>query len=225
MSIPPRPAKCPNSCADPGRTREVRAVDPGRPLRLGRRACGTPGTSPGISNVRSVPLAPFHDRSNDLGDHVAGLLEDDPVADPDVLAPDLVEVVEGRPGDRRPRDLDRDRCATGVSVPVRPTYGTMSSIVVSTCSGGNLYAMAHRGARLTMPRRSCWSNRSTLTTTPSVSYGSACRASRHCLGERDDAVDVEARLVIRGSPASPSRPEAVERLRLGSKTRSFAILE
>ena len=30
------------------------------------------------------------------------------------------------------------RCATGVSVPVRPTYGTMSSTTVSTCSGGNL---------------------------------------------------------------------------------------
>ena len=30
------------------------------------------------------------------------------------------------------------RCATGVSEPVRPTYGTMSSSSVSTCSGGNL---------------------------------------------------------------------------------------
>ena len=38
-----------------------------------------------------------------------------------------------------------------MSVPVRPTYGTMSSSTVSTCSGGNLNAIAQRGARLTMP--------------------------------------------------------------------------
>ena len=37
-----------------------------------------------------------------------------------------------------PATLTGVRWATGVSVPVRPTYGTMSSTVVSTCSGGNL---------------------------------------------------------------------------------------
>ena len=47
------------------------------------------------------------DRPDDLGDDVAGLLEDDPVADADVLAPDLVEVVEGGPRDGRAGDLDR----------------------------------------------------------------------------------------------------------------------
>ena len=39
--------------------------------------------------------------------------------------------------------------------------------------------MAQRGARLTMPSRSCWAKSSTLTTTPSVSYGRSWRASRH----------------------------------------------
>ena len=68
--------------------------------------------------------------------------------------------------------------ATGVSVPVRPTYGTMSSMNASTCSGGNLKAIAQRGARLTIPSLACWSKRSTLTTTPSVSYGRWWRASR-----------------------------------------------
>ena len=77
-----------------------------------------------------------------------------------------------------PATLTGVRCATGVSVPVRPTYGTMSSRKASTCSGGNLNAIAQRGARLTIPRRACWSTRSTLTTTPSVSYGRAWRGSR-----------------------------------------------
>ncbi len=68
-----------------------------------------------------------------------------------------------------PATLTGVMCATGVSVPVRPTYGTMSSTNASTCSGGNLNAIAQRGARLTIPSRACWSNRSTFTTTPSVS--------------------------------------------------------
>ncbi len=54
-----------------------------------------------------------------------------------------------------PATLVGVRWATGVSVPVRPTYGTMSSTNDSTCSGGNLKAIAQRGARLTMPRRAC----------------------------------------------------------------------
>ena len=41
-----------------------------------------------------VAIAGIHDRAHDLGDHVACALEDDRVADPQVLAPDLVDVVE-----------------------------------------------------------------------------------------------------------------------------------
>ena len=89
------------------------------------------------------------------------------------------------------------RCATGVRVPVRPTYATMSSTTVSTCSGGNLKAIAQRGARLTIPRRACWSKRSTLTTTPSVSYGQVVAGLAPALGEGDDALDVEAGLAVR----------------------------
>ena len=37
-----------------------------------------------------------------------------------------------------PATLVGVRCATGVIVPVRPTYGTMSSTKLSTCSGGYL---------------------------------------------------------------------------------------
>ena len=44
--------------------------------------------------------------------------------------------------------------ATGVSVPMRPTYTRMSSTVVVACSAGNLKATAQRGLRATYPSRS-----------------------------------------------------------------------
>ena len=44
---------------------------------------------------------------DDLRDHVAGALDDHEVADADVLAADVVLVVEGRARDRDAADLDR----------------------------------------------------------------------------------------------------------------------
>ena len=44
---------------------------------------------------------------------------------------------------------------TGVSLPVRPTWMSMLSSVVSACSAGNLCASAQRGALATKPSR-CW---------------------------------------------------------------------
>ena len=80
----------------------------------------------------------LEDRPDDLRDDVAGLLEDDGVSDPDVLAPDLVRLWSVARATVEPATFAGTRCATGVSVPVRPTYATMSSTTVSTCSGGNL---------------------------------------------------------------------------------------
>jgi len=54
------------------------------------------------------------------------------------------------------------RLATGVSVPVRPTWIVIFSSTVSARSAGNLCASAQRGARLTMPSRACQSRRFTL---------------------------------------------------------------
>ena len=91
----------------------------------------------------------------------------------------------------------------------------MSSTNVSTCSGGNLYAMAQRGARLTIPRRACWSNRSTFTTTPSFSYGSWWRASRHVsVNAMTPSMSRPAR--ARGSPGSRA-PRVRQRLRLAAR--------
>ena len=97
----------------PRGTALVGAIDPDRALVL------DDGRSADRAVRRHLELAlrtgpPLHQRSDDLRDHVPGLLENDPVADPDVLAAHLVEVVECGPRNGGPRDLDRrhvgDRC-------------------------------------------------------------------------------------------------------------------
>ena len=59
--------------------------------------------------------------------------------------------------------------ATGVSTPVRPTCTVMSRSSVVFSSGGNLKAMAQRGARAVKPISACRAKESTFTTTPSIS--------------------------------------------------------
>ncbi len=79
-----------------------------------------------------------------------------------------------------PLTLTGSITANGVTRPVRPTLTWMSSSRVVTSSGGYLKAMAHRGARLVEPSWRCCAIWSTLTTTPSISYGGpsgSCRCS------------------------------------------------
>ena len=59
--------------------------------------------------------------------------------------------------------------ANGVTTPVRPTEARMSLSGVVRSSGGNLYAIAHRGALEVNPSSSCCAIESTFTTTPSIS--------------------------------------------------------
>ncbi len=54
-----------------------------------------------------LPGAPLGDGFHHLWDHLAGPADDDPIPDADVLAPDLVLVVEGGPGDGGSGDLHR----------------------------------------------------------------------------------------------------------------------
>src|SRR5207245_6197 len=89
---------------DPRGALEVRAVMPNGPLvandcRVADRASGRHLEFP----FASGPLV--EDGSDDLGDDVARLLENDVVADPDVLSADLVEVVESCAGDGRAGNL------------------------------------------------------------------------------------------------------------------------
>ncbi len=67
------------------------------------------------------------------------------------------------------------RCASGASFPVRPTFTLMASRVVSTSSTGNLYAMAHLGARLVKPASSCRRSGSSFRTVPSASNSKVWR--------------------------------------------------
>ena len=59
--------------------------------------------------------------------------------------------------------------ANGVARPVRPMLTMMSRRIVVFSSGGNLYAIAHRGARDVTPISARWPRSSTFTTTPSIS--------------------------------------------------------
>ena len=65
--------------------------------------------------------------------------------------------------------------ANGVAFPVRPIDTMMSRSVVTRSSGGNLYAIAQRGAWLVAPSAERCARSSILTTTPSISYGSEWR--------------------------------------------------
>ena len=85
--------------------------------RLGHRICTSPGgwttgvpqagQRSGIANGRSEPSRSCVSGRDHLRDHVAGALDDDPVADAQILAGDVLLVVEGREPDRRPADLHR----------------------------------------------------------------------------------------------------------------------
>ena len=59
--------------------------------------------------------------------------------------------------------------ATGVSTPVRPTCTATLRRMVVFSSGGNLKAMAQRGAFAVKPNSDWMAKSSTFTTTPSMS--------------------------------------------------------
>ena len=63
------------------------------------RSSGVPQTGHffGIRNLLLLARSLRRDRGDDFGDDVAGAPDDDPVADPDVLALDLVDVVQALP--------------------------------------------------------------------------------------------------------------------------------
>ncbi len=102
----PAPGEVEDGFPDAGRAGRVLA--PRDDLALGpedlRAADGAalrPGERPGAAGP---PL--LHHR-DDVGDDVPAPLDEDVVADPHVLPSQLLFVVEGRPADRRSRELDR----------------------------------------------------------------------------------------------------------------------
>ena len=87
--------------------------------------------------------------------------------------------------------------ATGVTVPVRPTYVLMFRTTVCAASGGYLNATTQRGAFEVAPSSSCSSRRLTLTTMPSISKSRSWRCSRHSSMNAIDFVERRAEAALR----------------------------
>ena len=76
-----------------------------------------------------------------------------------------------------PANVTGANTPVGVRTPVRPTFTSISSNVVSFSSGGYLKASAHRGNLAVLPRVSRWLRSLTLMTAPSISKGNSSRFS------------------------------------------------
>ena len=226
-----RRPRCPSRRArrsgrTPGRRapgRRVRAVDADRALvpddrRAAHRARG------GHDELALVAGPLVDERADDLGDDVAGLLEDHPVADPDVLAADLVEVVERGPGDGGAGDLGRrevgDRCQ-------RPRPPDVRDDVLD--DGLDLLGRELVGDR--PARRPADHPEPLLLVEPVDLDDDAVGLVRQlvaglapALGERDDALDVETGLAVRVDRASRARRGAIERRGLAGRS-AVALLE
>jgi hypothetical protein len=152
------------------------------------------GTAPALAGRPSPP--------DDLRDHVAGALQDHPVADAHVLALDLVLVVQRRARDHDAADGDRlqlrrpgsaRRCG-------RPGSGCRQD-GVSACSAGNLWAIAQRGARPTKPRR-----------LPASPGGRPCRRRRRCRNRVSRGRSARASSVESASASSRSSADPAARI-------------
>ena len=119
----------------------------GRSAKLPRRAMIR--KDKGLASGRPALVAHL----DHLRDHVAGALDDHGIAEPDVLALDVVFVVQGGAGDHDAADGDRlergHRCERAGA----PHLHRDPDHLVSACSAANLNAIAQRGARPTKPRR------------------------------------------------------------------------
>ena len=115
----------------------------------------------------------------DLRDDVAGAQDDDVVARADVLAGDVLLVVQRRQLDGHAADVDGLELGERVQVAELADVPLHALSLVTFVVGGNFQAIAQRGSRPTTPRRRCSSTSSTLTTTPSISKSSWPRRSCH----------------------------------------------
>ena len=207
----------PELLGHPGRAGGVRAVVADRALVADDRRVADRAA------LRHVPFPlgarpPLDDRPDDLRDDVAGLLEDDVVADPDVLAAELVEVVEGRPGDGRSGDLDGGQVGHRRERAGPPDVG--DDVLEDRL---DLLRRELEGDR---PARGAADHPEPLLLVEPVDLDDdavglvrevvALLAPR--LGERDDALDVEAGLAVRVDREA-ERLQAIERRRLAGESR------
>ena len=215
MSIAPRETKCLSSCqrrSGQSRFGQLVKTEPsGLTVGVSQNGQRSGGCGGGRAVGRSTRVRRGRD---DLRDHVAGAQDDHLVADADVLAREVLLVVQRRQlhGDAADVDrLERARTGAGRRTCRRSTRSRCS--VVTAVVGGNFQAIAQRGSRPTTPSRRCSSKSSTFTTTPSISKSSAPRRScqaRHCATTSSSVVEpldvaVDAEAVRRAAtPATPS---------------------
>ena len=170
--------------------RRVRAVEVDLAGLARDRARRSSGRSVGKTKGTLGAVAGLDLDADDLGDDLAGLLDHDRVADPDVLAGDLVGVVQAGPLDGRAGQRDRasGRRPASACRSCRPGR-VMPTIFVTACSASYLNAITQRGLLLRVPSRSRWPRSSTLMTRPSVWKSSVFRRSAQRLGVLDHLVD------------------------------------
>ena len=148
-------------------------------------------------------------RTDDARNDVAGLLDDHGVALADVLARDVVGVVQRGHRDRRAGHEHRlehgeRRHRAG---PADVDLDLRSSRVVF-CSAGNLNATAQRGNLLVVPSALRRSTSFSLTTTPSVSKSSVAALLGPLGAERDHLVDARRSAASAIPPAGPTAAAA-----------------
>lgn len=78
------------------------------------------------------------EHAHHLGDHVAGALDLDLVADPHVAFGEQAPIVQRRVAHRHAGEFGEFNCATGVTAPVRPTCAPIASTRVVASRGANL---------------------------------------------------------------------------------------
>ena len=141
----------PDGLLAPGRAREL-ARAAGRRLSLGPDdGCATGGTRAGHPERTSPARAPLGTTAT-----ISGITS--PARWTTTVSPTRTSVRRTSSALWRvarltitPLTRTGSRCATGVSVPVRPTWTAIRSTRVRAAGAGNLRAIARRGARATKP--------------------------------------------------------------------------
>ena len=138
-----------------GRADEAAGAAPRHHALLAHREAAADRALVGELVGRRLRRAALQDDADDLRDHVAGALDDDGVAVAHVLAGDFVLVVQRRALHDDAADRDRLQHRDRGQRALAADRIRMSLSTVCACCAGNLCASAQRGARLTMPSRSC----------------------------------------------------------------------
>jgi hypothetical protein len=105
--------------------------------RCARRSSRTTGSDRHAKRAFAA-VATLDDRADDVGNDVAGALDEHPVADANVLALDLVHVVQRALVIVTPPTATGSSSAIGVIVPSRPTDATTFLMRVVPWRGLNL---------------------------------------------------------------------------------------